>query len=159
MRVGVVSPNILNDIDAHNAMYEDPRNPWPFEGLAKKSSLLFDKLYLTENLQLTYEIVGGGSGIYEDDPKSGTLQYLAEQGLILIPQDLGYASGRALLQTTSKGRPLRFIESCRRSEIQATIASRANTSMSASPTLAIGKHMMATIRAPTKALKTRAFRF
>src|ERR1700680_1903089 len=108
MRVGVVSPNILNDIATHNAMYEDPRHPWPFDGLAKRSSLLFDKLYLTENLQLTCEIVGGGSAVYEDDPNCGTLQYLAQKGLILVPEDLGYASGEAFLHDNIKGATARI---------------------------------------------------
>jgi hypothetical protein len=102
MRVGIVSPNILNDIAEHNAMIEDPNHPWPFDSLAKKASLLFDKIYLTDNLDLTCEIVGGGSAICQDDPNCGTLQYLAQKGLILVPQDLGYSSGEAFLKDNIK---------------------------------------------------------
>jgi hypothetical protein len=49
----------LNNIADHNAMSEDPQNPWSFDSLAKRTSLLFDKIYLTDNLDLTCEIVGG----------------------------------------------------------------------------------------------------
>jgi hypothetical protein len=98
----------LNDITTHNAIYADPRHPWPFDGLAKRLSLLFDKLYLTENLQVTCEIVGGGSATYEHDANCGTLQYLAQKGLILVPEDLGYASGEAFLRDNIKGATARI---------------------------------------------------
>lgn len=98
MRVGVVSPNILNNLPDYVALHDDPNAAWPFDCLAKRTSLLFDKIYLTENLELTCEIVGGGSAVCHDDPNCGTLQYLAQKGLIFLPQDLGYASGEAFLR-------------------------------------------------------------
>jgi hypothetical protein len=103
MRVGVMSPNLLFDIGNHNAMCEDARLPWLFESLAKKTSLLFDKLFLTDNLDLTCEILGS-SGLGEEDPYAITLRYLIERGLILTPQDLGYASGEQLLKENIRGR-------------------------------------------------------
>jgi hypothetical protein len=103
MRIGVISPNILNNIPAYNAMYEDPLQPRPFEALAKRACLLFDKIYLTENLELTYEIVGSGPAVYDDDQNCGTLQYLTKKGVIFVPQDLGYASGAALLRENIRG--------------------------------------------------------
>jgi hypothetical protein len=108
MRVGVVSPNILTNIADHNAMVENPRHPWPFDSLAKRTSLLFDKIYLTDNLALTHEIVGGGSADFEADPNCGTLQYLAHKGLILVPQDLGYLSGEAFIKENIKGAAARL---------------------------------------------------
>jgi hypothetical protein len=103
MRVGVVSPNLLSNVADDNAMSDDPNMPWPFEVLAKRASMLFDRLYLTEDLDLTCEIVGGGSAICDDDPYCATLRYLADKDLILLPQHLGYASGAAFLQSNLKG--------------------------------------------------------
>jgi hypothetical protein len=108
MRVGVVSPNILNDMTEHEAFCDYPNGPWPFDSLAKRASLLFDKIYLTDNLDLTCEIVGGGSAICNEDPNCGTLQYLAQKGLILLPQDLGYASGETFLKENIKGATARI---------------------------------------------------
>jgi hypothetical protein len=108
MRVGVLSPNILNDIAEHNASHESPDHPWSFDSLAKRASLLFDKIYLTDDLDLTCEIVGGGSGIYHQDPNSGTLRYLADKGLILLPQDLGYPCGQAFLKENIRGATARI---------------------------------------------------
>src|SRR5688572_23986426 len=103
MRVGVASPNLLSNVADYNAMSDDPNMPWPFEVLAKRASMLFDRLYLTEDLDLTCEIVGGGSAICDDDPYCATLRYLADKDLILLPQHLGYASGAAFLQSNLKG--------------------------------------------------------
>src|ERR1700674_1737783 len=108
MRVGVVSPNILNGVTDNNAMCEDPDHPWPFDSLAKRTSLLFDKIYLTDNIDLTCEIVGGGSAICGEEPNCGTLRYLAQKGLILVPQDLGYSSGEAFLKHNIKGSTARL---------------------------------------------------
>lgn len=103
MRVGIIPPNILNDIAEHNAACDDPSRPWPFESLAKRSSLLFDKIFLTENLDLTCEIVGGGSAVCDDSVNCGTLRYLISKGLILTPGDLGYATGEVFLKSNLKG--------------------------------------------------------
>ena len=52
MRVGVISPNVVSNIADYNAMAEDPNFARPFELLAKRSVLLFDRLFLTEDLEL-----------------------------------------------------------------------------------------------------------
>ncbi|HWA88554.1 MAG TPA: hypothetical protein VG889_00865 [Rhizomicrobium sp.] len=103
MRVGVVSPNSLTHEPDPDAAFANSDRPWPFDALAKRASLLFDKLYLTDNLDVTCEIVAGGSALCADDANAGTLRYLIQKGLILEPQDLGYASGAALLQANIKG--------------------------------------------------------
>jgi len=103
MRVGVVSPNILSNVRDYNAMNENPDIPWPFDSLAKRSSLLFDKLYISDNIDLTYEIIGGPS-LFGNDHNGNTLEYLTRQGLILTPQDLGYSSGEAFLSENIKGK-------------------------------------------------------
>lgn len=108
MRVGIISPNILNDVAEHNAMEDDPSRPWFFEGLAKRTSLFFDKLYLTENLDLTCEIVGGGSAVCDENVNCQTLRYLIEKGLILSPQDLGYSCGESFLKAIMKSETLRL---------------------------------------------------
>jgi len=98
MRVGIISPNILNDSSEYATVNNDPSRPWRFESLAKRASILFDKIYLTENLDLTCEIVGGGSGICDDDVNCGTLRYLIGKGLILRPAELGYVNGDSFLK-------------------------------------------------------------
>lgn len=100
MHVGVVSPNAMFNIADENAAYDDPDQSWGFDNLAKRASLLFDKLYLTDNLDLTREIVGHYD---EADPKSQTLQYLEDRGLILRPQDLGFATGAQFIGASIKG--------------------------------------------------------
>ena len=67
MRVGVLSPNVLFDITNHNAMADDPLSPWLFDSVAKKISLLFDKLFLTDNLDLTCQILGS-TGLFDEGP-------------------------------------------------------------------------------------------
>jgi hypothetical protein len=103
MRVAIISPNIVVNVDDHNKMVEDPNRPWPLDSLAKKVSLLFDKIYLTHDLDLTCNIVESISGEFEKDPLSGTLRYLADEGLLLKPQDLGYSSGDQFLKANIKG--------------------------------------------------------
>jgi hypothetical protein len=107
MRVGIISPNVLNDFGDSDAR-DDSSGAWPFESLAKRTSLLFDKIFLTENLQLTCEIVGGGSACCDEDVNCETLRYLAKKGLILLPQDLGYECGDALLKENMRGTTARL---------------------------------------------------
>jgi len=103
MRVGVVSPNILTYNPDSKAPFLGSDQPWAFDALAKRASLLFDKLYLTDNLDMTCDIVAGGSALSDEDPNSATLHYLSMRGLILVPQDLGYGSSAAFLQENIKG--------------------------------------------------------
>src|SRR3954469_718834 len=103
MRVGVISPCILNDLAEHNTAFDDPSAAWKFESLAKRASLLFDKIFLTEDLDLTCEIVGGGSAVCDDDLNCQTLRYLIAKGLILTPQDLGYLTDGDFLRRNLKG--------------------------------------------------------
>jgi hypothetical protein len=95
MRVGVLSPNLLLNIQDQNMMDADPTYPWPFETAAKRASLLFDKIYLTHDLDATCEIA------FVDDTAAGTLRYLTERGLILSPLELGYSSGDDFIKATS----------------------------------------------------------
>jgi hypothetical protein len=103
MRIGVVSPNILTHDPNTNALFCDAEQSWPFEALAKRASLLFDKLYLTDNLDMTCDIVATGSALSDEDINSATLRYLKQRRLIQVPQDLGYESGAAFLQANIKG--------------------------------------------------------
>src|SRR5258708_3514314 len=99
MRVGIISPNILNHT-ADSKLYSDPDEFWPFNSLGKQTCLLFDKIYLTDDLDLTCKIINAG---YDDDPNSLTLRYLAEKGLLLLPQDLGYTSRSEFLESMING--------------------------------------------------------
>src|SRR5260370_36034442 len=90
MRVGIMSPNLLLNVDDHNAMYDDPNLPWRFDSIAKKASLLFDKIYLTHDLVVTCSILDSAD---DDNDKSQTLRYLIDEDLIFLPHDLGYSAG------------------------------------------------------------------
>jgi hypothetical protein len=103
MRVAVISPNIVVNVEDSNKMYEDPDHPWPLDSLAKKVSLLFDKIYLTDDLNLTCTIIESISGEFENDPQSATLRYLVNEGLLLKPQDFGYASGEEFAKANIQG--------------------------------------------------------
>lgn len=97
-RVGVLSPNLAYgldwppDSDRGDAV-------WPFESVAKKVSLLFDRIYLTHDLDVTCEIIGG----YAENAETATLRYLAERGLLFRPQELGYDSGEAFVSAHTTG--------------------------------------------------------
>jgi hypothetical protein len=103
MRVGVISPNVILNLDDVNRMATDPDLPWRFDSLAKKVSLLFDKIYLTPDLDVTYQILQSVDGDDENNPQVATLRYLVDQGLILTPQSLGYSSGKQFLNANTKG--------------------------------------------------------
>lgn len=103
LRVGVVSPNILLNVADINRMYEDPTRSWRFEGIAKRAALLFDKIYITHDLQMTCELLEGFDDGCEDSVHSATIRFLAEQGLILTPQELGYSSGDQFVQANMSG--------------------------------------------------------
>jgi hypothetical protein len=57
-RVGVISPNLAYGLD-WPADSDHGEAVWPLESIAKKVSLLFDRIYLTHDLDVTCEIVGG----------------------------------------------------------------------------------------------------
>jgi TIR domain len=88
-RVGVISPNILLNIDDVNKIEIDKAVQWPFEALAKKTSFLFDALFVSDNLDLTYEIIGSCSGEFDDDPTVNTLRFLNQKRFLVGPEDLG----------------------------------------------------------------------
>jgi hypothetical protein len=103
MRVGVLSPNVLLNVDDVNAMYEDPDRGWRFDSIAKRASLLFDKVYLTQDLDATCTLLESVDGDSDSNPYSTTLRYLAEQGFILLPKDLGYTSADDFLKSNIVG--------------------------------------------------------
>ena len=103
MRIGVISPNILANIVDYNAMMENPNLQWPFDLLAKKSALLFDKPYLTENLELTREVIEVHGGI-DDQSQTGLLNFLINNGILFQPDDLDYASHTTFLIENLKGK-------------------------------------------------------
>lgn len=103
IRVGVLSPNIVINVDDWNSMHEDPSCPWRFDSIAKKAALLFDKVYITHDLDITCELIESGDGDFGSNPYSSTLRYLAEQGFILLPADLGYASADQFLSSNIVG--------------------------------------------------------
>lgn len=102
MRVGIISPNLILNNDDFNKMQEDPDLPWPFDSLAKKVSLLFDKIYVTQDLDVTCTLLGS-DGSFEENPEALTLKYLADQGFILTPPQLGYNSPKEFLKGNLKG--------------------------------------------------------
>jgi hypothetical protein len=102
MRVGIISPNLLLNSypDAKDA---DEYFPWEMDSLGKKAALLFDKLYLTHDLEMTSEIIGSTSGEFENDPRNVTLRYLVKRGLIVRPEDLGFSSTDEFIKSSLKG--------------------------------------------------------
>ncbi|OKO84877.1 hypothetical protein AC630_08005 [Bradyrhizobium sp. AS23.2] len=74
----MISPNLAHGLDwPPDADHGDA--VWPLESVAKKVSLLFDRIYLTHNLDVTCEIVGG----YEENTETATLRYLVKRGFLL----------------------------------------------------------------------------
>lgn len=98
LRVGVISPNLVNgpDWDADSGRDDAA---WPLESVAKKVSLLFDRIYLTQDIEVTCEIIGG----YAENTETATLRYLAERGLLFTPKELGYDSGEAFVAAYTAG--------------------------------------------------------
>jgi hypothetical protein len=103
VRVGVLSPNIVLNVDDWNSMYEEPTCPWRFDSVAKKAALLFDKLYVTHDLDVTCQLIESGNGDSDSNPYSATLRYLSEHGFILQPTDLGYTSTDHFLNSNIVG--------------------------------------------------------
>jgi len=89
-RVGLISPNLAYGIDWDPGS-ERSDTAWPLESLAKRVWLLFDRIYLTHDLDVTCEIVGG----YKENLETSTLRYLAERGLLLRREELGYRVAHA----------------------------------------------------------------
>lgn len=103
IRVGVLSPNIVLNVDDWNSMYEDPACPWSFDSIAKKVALLLDRIYLTQDLEVTCRLIESGNGDFGTNPYSATLRYLFERGFILQPTDLGYKSAEQFLTSNIVG--------------------------------------------------------
>jgi hypothetical protein len=101
IRVGILSPNVLLNVTDHNAMYEDPDLPWRFDSLAKRASLLFDKLYISEDLEVTCSLLDAFGD--DNDPKNATIRHLIDEGLIFLPRDAGYSSGAQLITENLAG--------------------------------------------------------
>lgn len=97
LRVGVISPNLAYGLDWYPDS-EDRDAVWPLESVAKKVSLLFDRIYLTHDLDVTCELVG-----YAENTETATLRYLAERGLLFTPKELGYDSGEAFITAYTTG--------------------------------------------------------
>ncbi len=98
LRIGVISPNLAYGLDwMPDSDYRDA--VWPLESVAKKVSLLFDRIYLTHDLDVTCEIVGS----YEENAETATLRYLAARRLLLVPKELGYDSGEAFVTAYATG--------------------------------------------------------
>ncbi|MCA1515641.1 hypothetical protein [Bradyrhizobium sp. NBAIM01] len=103
-RVGVISPNLAYGLDwLPDADHGDA--VWPLESVVKRASLLFDRIYLTHDLDVTCEIVGG----YEENTETATLRFLVKRGLLLTPQDMGYDSGEAFVSAHTRARRARCI--------------------------------------------------
>jgi hypothetical protein len=102
MRIGIISPNLLLNNYANRADIADDF-PWEIDSLGKKAALLFDKLYLTHDLETTCTMIGSVSGEFESDPRNVTLRYLIAKGLIVTPEDLGFASGGEFIEANLKG--------------------------------------------------------
>ena len=109
MRIGVISPNIVSNVADYNAMQENPKLEWPFDTLAKKSALLFDRLFVTENLELTCEIVSN-SYASDENPLSALLRYLTQKNILFHPSDLGYTSHDEFLKDNLIGDGYRLHE-------------------------------------------------
>lgn len=67
--------------------------------MAKKAALLFDRIYLTHDLEVTCELVGG----YAKNTETTTLHYLAAQRLLFTPKELDYDSGAAFVAAYTTG--------------------------------------------------------
>jgi hypothetical protein len=99
MRVGIISPNLIDSVDEVNALHDDPNASWLFDRVAKNAAFLFDKLYLTEDVEETCELI---QTICPED-RVETLRYLREKGLLLTPRDLGYPSASVFLKENTCG--------------------------------------------------------
>ena len=102
MRVGVISPNLLLNVSDYNRMMEDPGYEWSFDLMAKKVALLFDKIFLTDDLELTFEIIGN-TGEPCEGAHVGLLQFLASEGVLFQPRDLGYLNWAKFLEHNIRG--------------------------------------------------------
>ena len=85
----MISPNLLLNVDDFNKTFEDKGMQWPFETLAKRVAFLFDKIFVSDDLDLTYEVMGSCSGDFDDDPTIKTLRFLHKEGFVVGPTDLG----------------------------------------------------------------------
>ena len=102
MRVGVMSPNVLLNVHDYNRMVEDPCCEWTFDLMAKKTALLFDKIFLTDDLELTCEIIGN-TGESCEGTQVGLLHFLTSEGVLFQPSDLGYSNWSRFLEDNIRG--------------------------------------------------------
>lgn len=68
----------------------------------RKPQFLFDKLYLTHDLELTTRIVESVAAD-DQDLRIITLRYLVDNGLIVTPQDFGYPSSSEFVNSNLTG--------------------------------------------------------
>lgn len=98
LRIGVISPNLAYGLDwVPDTEHSDAL--WPLESVAKKAALLFDRIYLTHDLDVTCELVGG----YAENTETATLRYLAAQRLLFTPKEVGFDSGAAFVAAYTTG--------------------------------------------------------
>ena len=102
MRVAIISPNLLLQSRPSTEDQWWVVDEWSIDSLGKKAALLFDKLYLTHDLEVTRSLIEGTEGD-ADDWRIGTINYLVEQGLIVTPNDFGCGSGAEFLARNIKG--------------------------------------------------------
>lgn len=103
MRIGIISPNLLVNIDHYNQMFDDERKQWPFDGMAKRVAFLFDKIFVADDLDLTYEVIGSLSGEFDADESVRTLRYLEDQGFVVGLKDLGISSANDFVARNADG--------------------------------------------------------
>src|ERR1700730_12659209 len=98
MRVGIISPNLIDSMDEHKAS-DDPSAPWALDEIAQKAALIFDKIYLTDDLETTFDIIR----YVCPEERLETLAYLQRKGVIFSHRDSGYDSSEAFLTANTKG--------------------------------------------------------
>ena len=100
LRIGVISPNLAYGLDwMPDSDHRDA--VWPLESVAKKVSLLFDRIYLTHDLDVTCEIVGS----YEENAETATLRYLAARRCSSCRKNWAMIPARPLSPPTRPARP------------------------------------------------------
>ena len=100
MRIGIISPNLIDgSIDELKAWDHEADAPWELDTLAKKVALIFDRIYLTDDLETTCDIIQ----YVCPEERLETLRYLEGEGVLFSFRDLGYESSDAFLKANIKG--------------------------------------------------------
>ena len=100
MRVGIISPNLIDSIDdEYKAWDGDPSAPWALDEIGKRAALIFDKIYLTDDLETTFDIIQ----YICPEERLETLFYLQRKGVVFSHRDLGYASAETFFKANVKG--------------------------------------------------------